>query len=106
MNFKFLRIYQFSEWQVIEDLNFKVKLPKGQSEIVSIGISPVSSLESQTWVKIFVIEDDGEAATLVIHVVHLGVTFDRHLRDVLVRTCLNTASSESPSVSLIEIESD
>ena len=70
-------------------------------QIISICICPVSRLESKPGFKIFMIEDESDAATLMIHVVHLGVTFDRHPRDVLMRTGVDsTAAAKAPGVVL------
>ena len=92
--------YQFSEGKIIKDLDLKIELPERHPQVVPIRVRPVPGLEAEPRVEVFVVEDDGEAATFVVHVVHLGVAFCRHPSHVLIRPSRHSTAAESPSVAL------
>ena len=70
-------------------------------EVISVGVSPVPGLEAQPGVKVLVVEDDGEAATLVVHVVRLGVLFHRHPGHARLRPA-RSGATEPPGIALLE----
>ena len=87
------KVYNIGHW-------IKAKLSKtSMPEIVSVGVGSVSRFESEPGVKVFVVEDDGGAALLVVHVVRLRVLLHGHSRHIRLRASWNPGA-EAPSIAL------
>ena len=69
-------------------------------EVVSVSIGSVPGLKAESGVEVLVVEDDGEASALVVHVVRLGVLVHRHPGHVRLRPGGNPGTPESPGITL------
>ena len=69
-------------------------------EVVSVSISPVPSLEAKSGVKVLVVEDNGEAAALVAHIVCFRVLVHRHQSNIGLGPNRSSGAAEPPGISL------
>jgi hypothetical protein len=67
-------------------------------EVVLVGVGAVPGLEAEPRVEVLVVEEDGDAAALVVHVVRLGVALDRHAGHVLLGR--HPRNAKAPGITL------
>ena len=67
--------------KVVVHLDLEIKALKHRSQRVSVHVRSIPLFQAEPRVKVHVVEDDGNAAARVVHVVHLRVALDGHPDD-------------------------
>ena len=69
------------EVKVVVHLDLEIKALKHRSQRVSVHVRSIPLFQAEPRVEVHVVEDDGNAAAGVVHVVHLRVALDGHPDD-------------------------
>ena len=67
--------------EVVVDLDFEIKALEYRSQRVSVHVRSVPLFQPKPLIEVHVVEDNGNAAARVVHVVHLRVALDGHPDD-------------------------
>ena len=84
--------------EVVVDPHLKVQGQEGGPEVVPVGVGAVPLLEAEARIEVHVVEDEGNAAAAVVHVVGLSVLLDGHAGHVGVGA---PGPVEAPGVALV-----
>ena len=69
------------EVEVVVHLDLEIKALQHRSQRVSVHVRSIPLFQAEPRVEVHVVEDDGNAAARVVHVVHLRVALDGHPDD-------------------------
>ena len=67
--------------EVVVDLDFEIKALEYRSQRVSVHVRSVPLFQPKPLIEVHVVEDNGNAAARVVHVVHLRIALDWHPDD-------------------------
>ena len=67
--------------EVVVHLDFEIKALENRSQRVSVHVRSIPLFQAEPLIEVHVVEDNGNAATRMVHVVHLRIAFDGHPND-------------------------